>query len=58
MLKEPERYFPSFPVAGDLSMLETLRELPAYYWLILTVVAVAAIYYLWGRKTTPTDKSE
>jgi hypothetical protein len=39
-------------------MLETLRTLPAYYWLILMVVAVAAIYYLWARKTTPKDPNE
>jgi hypothetical protein len=42
----------------DLSMLETLRTLPAYYWLILMVIAVAAIYYLWARKTTPKDPNE
>jgi hypothetical protein len=31
-------------------VIENLQHLPAFYWLMLTAIAVIAIYVMWGRK--------
>ena len=39
-------------------MIESLQNLPAYYWLVLTAIAVTAIYITWGRKSTAEGPSQ
>jgi hypothetical protein len=44
-----------------LAMLQYWREQPAYFyyfWLLAGVVAIVAIYYVWGRKSTPKDENK